>query len=104
MWLNFPAYSYHRLFQGNQIPIDIKEDVILGSFGSGGLKRIRTLMPKLHAGEFDRTLACDLTYDPSRYSRPRPLVRRHVTFHVFESTAHLVTLVDTLKERFPNLE
>jgi hypothetical protein len=98
--LTFPAYDYMEAFQADKSLTQIKEDIITCSFGSEGLNRLSKSISGLHAGEFDRTLQCDITYDPRRYKQPMAAVPRHVTFHIFESSARLVDLAKTLEQRF----
>jgi hypothetical protein len=81
------------------IPPRLREDVIICSLGSNGLRRLRTNIPSLRAGEIDQTLIYDAELEIPRGGKDLT-VPRNVTFHVFESNQRLVRLPEELKERF----
>jgi nucleoside 2-deoxyribosyltransferase len=98
--LTFPVYDYKEPFQSDKALSRIGEHIITCSFGTDGLRRLSKAIPQLRAGKLQGTLQCELPYDPSRYKQPRAVVPRQVTFHVFESSARLVDLENTLDRRF----
>ncbi len=97
---------YHSLIRwgplyGKQIDTDnppkrIREDIILCSFGSGGLKRLHRHISHLRTGDSDDTLVSDKPLSLPNVAQ----IPRQTIFHVFESTARLLTLSETLSERF----
>jgi nucleoside 2-deoxyribosyltransferase len=92
-------YSVSMFLAPKTIPSRLREDVIICSLGSNGLRRLRTNIPLLRAGEVDQTLIYDADLEIPRRGE-NLTVPRDVTFHVFESAQRLARLPEELKERF----
>jgi hypothetical protein len=97
--LRNPLYG-QNLFQGTgSTPRIIREDLVICSFGSAGLKKLAREIHYLRAGDIAQTLVCD---NPFEIIRPRKAVEvsRRTTFHVFESARTLVSFQSEIKARF----
>ena len=92
-------YSARTFSPPKTIPQRLREDVIICSLGSNGLRRLRTNIPSLRVGSVDQTLFYDGDLEIPRRGKELA-VPRDVTFHVFESNQRLVRLPEELKERF----
>ena len=100
-WLAFPPYHGDGFNFFDDTPDEIDEDVLVLSLGSGGIKRLQKQLPSARPGPFESTLTYDTETDFSIYKRKIPSIRRHITFHVFESADRLARLSEILAERFP---
>jgi nucleoside 2-deoxyribosyltransferase len=81
------------------VPKYLREDIIICSFGSGGLKRIRNEILYLRLGDTDQTLSFETDIGIFRHGKDINLQRR-ITVHVFESSGRLMRLQEILNERF----
>jgi nucleoside 2-deoxyribosyltransferase len=97
-FIRFHPYSVKTFSPPKTIPSRLREDVIICSLGSTGLRRLSTNIPSLRAGEVDQTLIYSAALAIPRRGEV-VTVPRDVTFHVFESNQRLVRLCEELKKR-----
>ena len=97
--------DYHlygmRLFNHPQwTPTELKEDIIVCSFGASGAARLARGIPFLRRGLLEGTLESTLKAEIVHPDRTVELDRQ-VTVHVIESTSRLADLEQELRLRFP---
>jgi hypothetical protein len=99
MLIAYPLYRSETLSDPEKAPKRIREDFVISSFGSGGLTRLHKGISYLRAAQSDHTLLSDRPLAVHRY-RAEFEIPRQTVFHVFESTPRLLSLPETLSERF----
>jgi nucleoside 2-deoxyribosyltransferase len=94
--------NYHSLFAGqlnrNMPPKRVLEEIVICSFGSGGLTRLQKNISYVRAGNLECTLVCDRPL--SLFGHSNGEIPRQTVFHVIESTHRFLALGQTLSERF----
>jgi nucleoside 2-deoxyribosyltransferase len=97
--LRHPLYTLKVFQPPTKVPKQIKDDILICSFGSGGLNRLRKRISYLHAGDYDQTLVHDMPFTIIKPGREIEVPRR-IAFHIFESNPRLLALEPELKQRF----
>lgn len=97
---DFTFYHSNLPVEPLKPPKRITEDFVICSLApSGAFNRLHKRIPYLRFGDTDHTLIAERSLRIYRH-RGTVAVPRKTTFHVIESTAHLLALRETLAERF----
>ena len=81
------------------VPSKIREDIIVCSFGTGGVARLARDIPYLSSGEWDATLQCQQTTRIDLDGRSVQ-AERQINIHIIESIPRLAKLEQQLRSRF----